>query len=59
MNDKYQIPFTQQIRGGDPPYMTSVFAGGDLWDTYIEVKRFEEYTKDIDMPSSMNTKCRQ
>ena len=32
--------------------MTSVFAGVDLWDTYIEVKRFEEHTEESDMPIS-------
>ena len=36
--------------GGDPPYMTSVFAGSDVWDSYIEVKLFEEYTEDAEMP---------
>ena len=35
--------------GGDPPYMSSVFAGSDVWDTYIEVKLFEEYTEESDM----------
>jgi hypothetical protein len=35
--------------GGDPPYMTSVFAGSDVWDSYIEVKLFEEHTEDAEM----------
>ena len=35
--------------GGDPPYMSSVFAGSDVWDTYIEVKLFEEYTEESEM----------
>ena len=54
VNDKISntVYIGEDSGGGDPPYMTSVFAGGDLWDTYIEVKRFEEYTEDIDMPSS-------
>ena len=54
VNDKISntVYIGEDSGGGDPPYMTSVFAGGDLWDTYIEVKRFEEYTEDIDIPSS-------
>jgi hypothetical protein len=35
--------------GGDPPYMSSIFAGSDVWDTYIEVKLFEEYTEESEM----------
>ena len=35
--------------GGDPPYMTSVFAGSDVWDSYIEVKLFEEHTEHAEM----------
>ncbi len=35
--------------GGDPPYMSSVYAGSDVWDTYIEVKLFEEYTEESEM----------
>ena len=30
--------------------MTSVFAGSDVWDTYIEVKLFEEHTEDSEIP---------
>ena len=51
--------------GGDPPYMSSVFAGSDVWDTYIEVKLFEEFTEDSeiseedeDHTETRKSKCR-
>jgi len=51
--------------GGDPPYMSSVFAGSDVWDTYIDVKLFEEHTEDsemsgeeMDYKESRKSKCR-
>ena len=51
--------------GGDPPYMSSVFAGSDVWDTYIEVKLFEEHTEDSEMSGeemehteTIKSKCR-
>ena len=54
VNDKISntVYIGEDSGGGDPPYMTSVFAGVDLWDTYIEVKRFEEHTEESDMPIS-------
>ena len=45
--------------------MSSVFAGSDVWDTYIEVKLFEEHTEDSEMSGeemehteTIKSKCR-